>query len=108
VSHVTLRRRPAPGPSPPPYATLFRSGEPDARADQGSLQYGTPARLPRAGIEPGAYGGPARRRTGPGSVPDPGRDPHLVARPRRRSEEHTSELQSRENLVGRLLLAKTQ
>src|SRR5690606_40297154 len=33
-------------------------------------------------------------------------DVRQLAHPRRRSEEHTSELQSRENLVCRLLLAK--
>src|SRR5690606_41826774 len=32
--------------------------------------------------------------------------PHLIAYSRTRSEEHTSELQSRENLVCRLLLEK--
>src|SRR5690606_42031317 len=49
-------------------------------------------------------GPPARRRT----APEPGRGPRSA--PRRsttgRSEEHTSELQSRENLVCRLLLEK--
>src|SRR5690606_42091936 len=41
-----------------------------------------------------------------GRVPAPGPALQLRPRPGRRSEEHTSELQSRENLVCRLLLEK--
>src|SRR5690606_41722724 len=50
-----------------------------------------------AGSRPG-WGVAEVRRCGPGSTPDA---------PPARSEEHTSELQSRENLVCRLLLVKT-
>src|SRR3989442_7345003 len=75
-----------------PYTTLFRSLRPRAR------------RLPPP---PGPPGGPrsedprhARPRLPP---PPPPPRPGL-----RRSEEHTSELQSRPHLVCRLLLAKKQ
>src|SRR5207302_11127474 len=86
-------------PPPPstlfPYTTLFRSlldedklqdrvTEPDLQDDDMPDQPATPA-------------GPRRRRRRRGSS-RPG--------PSERSEEHTSELQSRENLVCRLLLEK--
>src|SRR2546427_7932353 len=63
-----------------PYTTLFRSG--------GSWAHRDPSQAPRAS--------PLGQR-----VREPGR-----ARARRRSEEHTSELQSQSNLVCRLLLEK--
>src|SRR2546425_4166510 len=68
-----------------PYTTLFRS----------------PARRPRppCSARPRAYRPPRRRR--PGSTSSPGAPPT-----RRRSEEHTSELQSLAYLVCRLLLEK--
>src|SRR3712207_7426238 len=69
-----------------PYTTLFRSPQ--------------PVRLPRAARRRGARGVDR-----PGGVAD--RQP--AGRPRRgrhRSEEHTSELQSRQYLVCRLLLEK--
>src|SRR5690606_40279497 len=78
-----------------PYTTLFRStARPSfVRADRRNIHAGVD------GSERGAYHRTesfSRRRTR-----------GLVARPRvARSEEHTSELQSRENLVCRLLLAK--
>src|SRR3712207_8192993 len=67
-----------------PYTTLFRSREP--------------------GSSP-APPHPAGRRipAPPGTVREP---PHCSASPARRSEEHTSELQSRQYLVCRLLLEK--
>src|SRR5688572_33416682 len=80
-----------------PYTTLFRSGGDrgvDVRgagrgaADlRGGAGRSEPGRRGRYG-EPGGGGGPDRR---PGD---------------RRSEEHTSELQSQSNLVCRLLLEK--
>src|SRR5690606_41952974 len=79
-----------------PYTTLFRS------RDRG--RSGRPARAPPAGRardrvrEPGS-----RPRTVPG---DAAPRPRLRRRAAERSEEHTSELQSRENLVCRLLLEK--
>src|SRR3712207_7901056 len=71
-----------------PYTTLFRSG----------------AGLPRGrGLRRG--GGPARRRQEPGGV-HPEHGLLRVGRLGPRSEEHTSELQSRQYLVCRLLLEK--
>src|SRR3712207_7230082 len=77
-----------------PYTTLFRS----APADQGDGggRSGVGDRGP-GGVRVGGRGapGPVGRRTG-------GRDRPRVTR----SEEHTSELQSRQYLVCRLLLEK--
>src|SRR3712207_8720924 len=73
-----------------PYTTLFRS--PPARDG------------PVVGAEP------RRGHRGPEGAPDPARRPLRPRRPRglpeHRSEEHTSELQSRQYLVCRLLLEK--
>src|SRR5438874_6689058 len=66
-----------------PYTTLFRSPETSARA-------------------PPASGHRACRRRGTGAS----RPSARRGRVRRRSEEHTSELQSRRDLVCRLLLEK--
>src|SRR3712207_7438674 len=74
-----------------PYTTLFRSGPPLRRrgADRGVHVGGGPALLRRlAGLQ----------------HPDRGRRPGDA--PPDRSEEHTSELQSRQYLVCRLLLEK--
>src|SRR5256885_9479626 len=83
-----------------PYTTLFRSGPGDRPL--------RPARRPAA-----PYPGPARpalpaqhrsvRRDASAGRPRPSR---LTPRQQRRSEEHTSELQSPCNLVCRLLLEK--
>src|SRR3712207_8002832 len=80
-----------------PYTTLFRS----LRVRRGRLHHGDD-RLPGGGHRPelrgaarllhGADGGQLRRRGGPLRIS--------------RSEEHTSELQSRQYLVCRLLLEK--
>src|SRR2546428_6060032 len=67
-----------------PYTTLFRSGSAAAR--------------PAVGRRTTDRGVPARRR-------EEAR-PSSRRRPRYRSEEHTSELQSRSDLVCRLLLEK--
>src|SRR3712207_8894756 len=82
-----------------PYTTLFRSvgGRPRARG----------------GLRPGvARGGPAdRRRLGPVlALPPDGPLRRAARRPGAagRSEEHTSELQSRQYLVCRLLVGKKQ
>src|SRR5438874_6352779 len=65
-----------------PYTTLFRSRDRDARC-----------RSPeRSGRHPGAGGGARQERRDVGRIV--------------RSEEHTSELQSRRDLVCRLLLEK--
>src|SRR5688572_32104424 len=72
-----------------PYTTLFRSSP---RADRN--------KAPRRGGR--------RSRRGPGGFrsPPPAREALRRAALRRRSEEHTSELQSQSNLVCRLLLEK--
>src|SRR3712207_7561639 len=81
-----------------PYTTLFRSGSRPSRREAGSRPDEQRGALDRV-----QYRGPAgpaefgRRRAG--AVPDRG-----VAG--LRSEEHTSELQSRQYLVCRLLLEK--
>src|SRR5687767_15599620 len=67
-----------------PYTTLFRSHEPLSAAD--------------VAVEGRAQHAPRRRGDG--------RAHRHVARPRQRSEEHTSELQSLAYLVCRLLLEK--
>src|SRR5690606_41531124 len=81
-------------PAPPlfPYTTLFRSD----RAAGGHPARRTHAGRGGGGGGGGAAGGGAAGALGNGA--DPGRGG--------RSEEHTSELQSRENLVCRLLLEK--
>src|SRR2546422_8362774 len=76
-----------------PYTTLFRSQPGIRRRDR---HYAQPDRR--------LYRARAWRSRGAAS-PHRGRDPLLDAR-RRRSEEHTSELQSRLHLVCRLLLEK--
>src|SRR5690606_39442323 len=87
---------PPPRPTLFPYTTLFRSPAPaSVRSPRG-----------RSGRDRRA---PCRARTDhPRSLPDRGYDRSGATDPRRscRSEEHTSELQSRENLVCRLLLEK--
>src|SRR5690606_41684445 len=90
-----------------PYTTLFRSCRGNRAAHRGAVPRGgarfpahepgdhhLPRALQRAGAAVARTGGIPPFRTGAGA---------LLAR---RSEEHTSELQSRENLVCRLLLEK--
>src|SRR3712207_7915785 len=83
-----------------PYTTLFRSlvtgvarvlrtGSPNVRISEVAMLITPPRGLHQ------------RAPSGRGSAHPGGRP-----RPRRRSEEHTSELQSRQNLVCRLLLGK--
>src|SRR3712207_8808918 len=85
-----------------PYTTLFRSGgrralisAPQVRALRGHFGTENPRRVPSCAGDLGARQALLR---------------DLLARPRRsralRSEEHTSELQSRQYLVCRLLLEK--
>src|SRR2546421_5730307 len=70
-----------------PYTTLFRSAESFLR------RHRAPAARPAAGREGDRGAGAHRRRREPGAAAA-------------RSEEHTSELQSRSDLVCRLLLEK--
>src|SRR5436309_4973843 len=72
-----------------PYTTLFRSEAAAATADRMSVSDAAPRRWH------------SLRRWQPESTRH-----RAIGRLRRRSEEHTSELQSRENLVCRLLLEK--
>src|SRR3712207_8720793 len=72
-----------------PYTTLFRSEMPGIIAS-------APTRRPRRGITDRAPP-PAKRSRGAGACP---------SAPPSRSEEHTSELQSRQYIVCRLLLEK--
>src|SRR5256885_9181648 len=82
-----------------PYTTLFRSspvGREQCPGDRGSLGAGCPVACALRRHPPGGRGaaGPRRAPRPPGGWR------------RRRSEEHTSELQSPCNLVCRLLLEK--
>src|SRR3712207_7137442 len=77
-----------------PYTTLFRSGV-------GVLQH-QPRPAARRPRRHAVEGEPARLLTGLLATEDPRQGVHQ----RRRSEEHTSELQSRQYLVCRLLLEK--
>src|SRR5690606_39458764 len=94
VFFLSIRR--PPGSTLFPYTTLFRSGRPPGRDPPG----------PGRPVRPGA----GRRNTAARAWRD--RDGRRRRCPPRhpaaawRSEEHTSELQSRENLVCRLLLEK--
>src|SRR5690606_39792807 len=97
-----------PPPPTPTYPlslrTLFRS---PAHADLRPLRRG--AGRPRARPEPGGAARPQHRgAAGHGDPTDtvPGLPARVLRRDAARSEEHTSELQSRENLVCRLPLEK--
>src|SRR5690606_39639687 len=101
---VCFSIRPPPRPPLFPYTTLFRSqgGQEEGRARTRRQRGGD--RRPRCRPRPRARADrvrrvlPVRAELHRGAAdPDPRR---------RRSEEHTSELQSRENLVCRLLLEK--
>src|SRR5690606_40113486 len=100
-----VRRPPC---SPPlPYTPLFRSpaacGPPPRPATGGSGAAATTSPTCSCAPVPNADGGtPCSSPPSARAAPD--RSP--TCSPNRRSEEHTSELQSRENLVCRLLLEK--
>src|SRR5690606_41242996 len=96
-----------PGAGAFPYTTLFRSSWPGISKDVGSTKDLKPASL----ICLSRTESPLDGSTGTDSDPRSGHSPLGTGRLRaplkqkpRRSEEHTSELQSRENLVCRLLL----
>src|SRR3712207_7836019 len=83
-----------------PYTTLFRSGRGRNEERDGGGARGGNAEKGRQG-NPRSHP-PKRTASGP-RRPVPNR---RSGRPRNRSEEHTSELQSRQYLVCRLLLEK--
>src|SRR5690606_41628943 len=90
-------RRP-PGPTVFPYTTLFRSTGRAPRADGAARAAATAGATGPAGVLGTANATPAA---------DTRDSAAETGAPRAaRSEEHTSELQSRENLVCRLLLEK--
>src|SRR5690606_40306330 len=80
-----------------PYTTLFRSPGRRLHRQGRAVRAADPRAHPRAG---------ARSRAGRGGNHQVGRAQLHARRRHPRSEEHTSELQSRENLVCRLLLEK--
>src|SRR5690606_41394937 len=101
VPVASQQTRPPPRSPRSPYTTLFRSGGDGRRrgvqAAVRRLRPGHPRLEPSRRIRTGAVSGTRRRQS-----PHPRRRAAAGAR----SEEHTSELQSRENLVCRLLLEK--
>src|SRR5690606_40301468 len=99
-----LGRRP-PSPSPFPYTPLFRSRTPPAPSPRARQR--TPA--PDRGRRKPGRGHPTffcRRMWSASLAMTMELVGQLLLLPTPRSEEHTSELQSRENLVCRLLLEK--
>src|SRR5690606_40695817 len=89
-----------------PYTTLFRSTSPNAPTPRAGGSTSTP---PRAWARWSPSRSPSRELTGLcfGKPASPSARAVFGGRQGRgRSEEHTSELQSRENLVCRLLLEK--
>src|SRR3712207_8192084 len=83
-----------------PYTTLFRSGL------HGRARRAGPTSQPRRGRRRGDAADPARARPGGNEARDLIRVQLLAGPAVLRSEEHTSELQSRQYLVCRLLLEK--
>src|SRR3712207_7321844 len=81
-----------------PYTTLFRSDQRCQQDREQEKHSGDDRRQPRAGAFPDARGGL--------DVAGVRRDTRRAAGDCCRSEEHTSELQSRQYLVCRLLLEK--
>src|SRR3712207_7892363 len=81
-----------------PYTTLFRSGQRPGRRPHGQLRGRAADLVARAPDRFRRWGPAARAAAVPGHAAGGGR--------RLRSEEHTSELQSRQYLVCRLLLEK--
>src|SRR5690606_42043290 len=82
-----------------PYTTLFRSEGGDDQHQVPGLEHAPPL-LHLHAVDERRGGEPRHEAHVLDRVPGP------VAAPAQRSEEHTSELQSRENLVCRLLLEK--
>src|SRR5690606_40103327 len=91
-------------PKPFPYTTLFRSPTPAAAAcSSRAAAPAAPSRWTSASPSAASQApAPPTRRSPPSTPTAP------LSAPPTRSEEHTSELQSRENLVCRLLLEKKE
>src|SRR3712207_8369695 len=91
-----------------PYTTLFRSRARAAGPRRPRRAAGAPARIAAgagtAPTRPPDAGGPTRRRGAAAAAGPPPAPPAEIPR----SEEHTSELQSRQYLVCRLLLEKNK
>src|SRR5690606_40543409 len=88
---------------------MFFHSNPGVRTSASLFPYTTLFRSPRTPPRPPRPGPPAARRGGRARpAPPPARWTSARGRDRRgrRSEEHTSELQSREKVVCRLLLEK--
>src|SRR5690606_39410158 len=101
LTDLSSALRPPPSSTLFPYTTLFRSyppGRPCPRACRGRR---ASSRRSAGACRPPKHGG----ASSPPSPTTPTWSPSCWAGSRR-SEEHTSELQSRENLVCRLLLEK--
>src|SRR3712207_7577719 len=82
-----------------PYTTLFRSGREGQGREAGRGREDQGCQAGRAGRQEGGRAGGAGRQEGRRGGQEAGGPPP-------RSEEHTSELQSRQYLVCRLLLEK--
>src|SRR3712207_7813515 len=90
-----------------PYTTLFRSGNCSGSAVRNALSAGGTARAERVGnADLRVAGDGQQRRPGAGGGGRGSAQRGLRTGRRARSEEHTSELQSRQYLVCRLLLEK--
>src|SRR5690606_41352679 len=104
---VSLSPRPATSPLFP-YTTLFRSGHADlgVPARKAHVGMGHDRHVHTHALTPVIVDVHVRRDFGTGVEAHQSRAPpdRAKARQHLRSEEHTSELQSRENLVCRLLL----
>src|SRR5207302_10656274 len=105
---MRLRRRPPPITTLFPYTTLFRSGQVGA-----IVLHAHPVTNRARVVDREGEGGQAPRHRpighrvrGAGLLHHPAAGAIAVIELHVRSEEHTSELQSRENLVCRLLLEK--
>src|SRR3712207_8616442 len=87
-----------------PYTTLFRSDDED---DGERREQRSPAVAPSEGVKTERDSGEREERDEDReAVPRPDLGEHDADQRPGRSEEHTSELQSRQNLVCRLLLEK--
>src|SRR5436309_8576440 len=98
-------RRP-PRPTLFPYTTLFRSRDVAPVPSTKLMASGEPITRPAGGGQSWLVGYASLSGESPGVQVRPSFGPPLQTRVVARSEEHTSELQSRENLVCRLLPEK--